>query len=227
MIESLHVFPGNASRKAAAVWLIVLFLLSCNFSGHRHHRVRAATKRSSRVPQKSSVAACNLDADFAQDRATLSASGFDKRIRLHFADTRSSELAFATTTADSGSLVAGDIDRDGDVDLVWVGSSKRDAVVLINHGDGSFAAAGDNAPYASELDDLFDGNEPSNRKRIKRGRRSSSLVTSSFHDVGFPHIVTPEIGAVLPVSFTVPEPLAAESFFVCYLRKRGPPSIVS
>ena len=78
------------------------------------------------------TATVDFDADAAQDRATLQSDGFDKTIRLRFGDARRADLAFATGSADGGNLVAGDIDRDGDVDLVWVGSSTRDAVVLLN-----------------------------------------------------------------------------------------------
>ncbi len=217
----------NASRKAAALSLITLFLLSCTFSGHPHRRHHPASKRPVRTSQNLKATTCDFDADFSTYRAILLSSGFDKKVTIHFGDARSSELAFATTSLDSGSLVAGDIDRDGDVDLVWVGSSEQDSVVLINQGRGDFAAASDSAPYASELGDLFSTNESPKRNRIKRGRRSSSLLSGSFHDVGLPRLVTLELSATRPIRLTPPKPSVAEAPFVCYLRKRGPPAILS
>lgn len=218
----------NASKRAAALTLIALFVLSCVPRAHarRHHHHHSAQSKL-HLEKTSLTAACDFDADFSQARATLQSNGVEKRIKISFADARSMDLAFATGSVDSGNLVAGDIDRDGDIDLVWIESKHRDAVVLINDGDGHFAAAEDNTPYASELDELFNSYDPSNRSGLKRGRRSSTLTSSSFHNVGLTVFVESQAKAIRLVPVANREPLKVQSGFVQYLCERGPPAILS
>jgi len=217
----------NASKRAAALALIALFILSCVPRAHaRHHRQRSSQSKSNSA-KISLTATVDFDADAAQDRATLQSNGFDKTIRLRFGDARRADLAFATGSADWGNLVAGDIDRDGDVDLVWVGSSTRDAVVLLNDGQGNFAAATDTSLYASELDDLFGSNDPSSPNKLKRGRKSSSLTSTSFHELGFAFLTGFQADPIRVAHLSSRELLKGQSLFVCYLRKRGPPSVLS
>ena len=169
----------------------------------------------------------DLDADAAQDRATLRANGIDKKISFRFADARRLELAFATGAADSGNLVFGDIDRDGDVDLVWVSNSSRDAIVLLNDGEGNFAAASDNSAYASELSDLFSSYDPAIPGKFKRGRKSSSLTSASFHELGLAWFAGLETVTVHAARVSSLEPLKVQSLFEGYLCKRGPPCVRS
>src|SRR5207253_7189451 len=112
--------------------------------------------------QLCSTTAYVLDTDSKAARVTLQSNGFDKTISIKFGNSKNKVLGFTTRSDDSGNLVAGDIDRDGDVDLIWVGGADRNnAIVLINQGEGNFAESGDNSLYASELDELFDpGDSP-------------------------------------------------------------------
>src|SRR5262249_25930157 len=170
-----------------------------------------------------SLAAANLDADGGLDRVTLQSNGPDKTIKISFGNARSAELGFRASKDDPGRLVAGDIDRDGDVDLIWVGAADRkEAVVLINDGDGNFAEVTDNTPFASELDELFSGNDPSGRRSLHLKRRTSVLASASFHEVGLPSLARFQRTTVTRAPKFLPEPLSVQSPFVNCLCKRGP-----
>ena len=217
----------NASKKAAAVALIALFILSCVHRAHAGHHCHRSSAAKTNVPRRSLKATLYLDADAAQDRATLRANGVDQRISFRFGDARRAELAFAPGAADAGNLVFGDIDRDGDVDLIWLSNSGRDALVLLNDGEGNFAAAGDNSVYASELDDLFNSYDPFSPTRIKRGRKSLSLTSASFHEPGLALFGGFQTAIVRAARVSNREPLKFQSLFVGYLCKRGPPAALS
>jgi hypothetical protein len=124
-------------------------------------------------------------------------------------------------------VVAHDVDNDGDVDLIWVeGDDSKEAVVWMNDGEGNFLEVSDNGPYASELDWLF-GGEPSGHHSLKRKHKTSTLPSSSFHDVGLPTLIrfcTPTF-AFAPI--LTPAPLSSHLHFVPYLCKRGPPPSLS
>ena len=218
----------NASKRWAALTLIALFVLSAAPRAHayRHHHPKQ-TKQAG-LANARLTAAVNIDADQDQDLVTLESNGRNKTLKIRFGNAKRSRLAFTSGTDEVGGLIVGDIDRDGDVDLVWVGSANsKSAVVLINNGEGDFAAADDNSPYASELDDLFSSNDSSNQNRLRRGRKSSSLISTSFHEDALPVVVRFQgtISSILPLA--VLRPLRTPSAFACYLRKRGPPSILS
>ena len=213
----------------AAIALIALFVLSCVPRVRaRHHQNHNSTRQSVTLAQHDLTAVCDFDADVRQDRITLQSSGYDKTVKIHFANARNSELSFTARTFEAGRLVVGDIDRDGDVDLVWVAAAdRRSVVVLINDGEGNFVEAADNSAYASELDELFSSNDPSGNFKLKRGRRSSSLASASFHDVGLPVLAGFKSTAISSAQIVIREPLKLESSFASYLRKRGPPVSLS
>ena len=221
--------PTSSSKRAAAITLIALFVLSCVPSAyaHRHHQHKSFHQPID-LSNNSLTTACDFDADVRQDRVTLQSKGYDKTIKIRFGDARRSQLAFTALSDNSGRLVAGDIDQDGDVDLVWVGAvDRQDAIVLINDGEGNFAEATDISPYASELDGLFSSNDPTGNHKLKRGRKSSSLVSASFHDGGLPVLTWFQSATISLAPVSAREPLNVQSHFVPYLRKRGPPLAVS
>src|SRR5437588_2291913 len=166
--------------KLTAKFLIALFALSCVARPHPR-RQHAHKNRPRAEPASNPTTAYQLDRDIIGDRVTLQSNGVEKMLSIRFGNLRHQQIGFKTQTDDSGHLVAGDIDRDGDVDLIWVGAADRkSAVVLINDGEGNFAEASDVSAYASELDGLFNSNDPSGNQKLKRGRKSSSLASASF-----------------------------------------------
>jgi hypothetical protein len=213
--------------RATAKFLIALFAISCAV---RANPWLPHSNKAHPQPTKSAVnsaAGYHLDKDLFADRVTLKSTGFEKRISIRFGNLRSQELGFTANSADPGNLVAGDIDRDGDLDLIWVGSEQNSAVVLLNQGEGDFVEASDNQPYSSELDELFNAGDPPNKHHVKQRSRSSSLVSSTFSDIG----VVLEIKFHAPIvrrpTFVAVERPADRLSFLTPIPKRGPPSILS
>jgi FG-GAP-like repeat len=169
----------------------------------------------------------DLDGDFRGDRVSLQSNGFDKTISIKFGNARNTELGFTARSADRGNLVADDIDRDGDLDLIWVGSSEQNTVVFINNGKGDFTEANDNAQYASELSALFSSGDPSHQHYLDAGRPTYSLTSSSFSDTG----LAVAIRFARPTIQLAPRPslegFANQPGFLACLPKRGPPPIHS
>ena len=221
--------PTSRLKRPAAITLIALFALACvpRAPAH-HHQHQNSARQPVTLAQHDLTAACDFDADVRQDHITLQSNGYDKTVKIHFANARKSELSFTARTAEAGRLVAGDIDRDGDVDLIWVGAADRQsAVVLINDGEGNFVEAPDVSAYASELDGLFSSGDSSGNQKLKRGRRSSSLTSASFHEVGLRILTWFQTTEAYFAPVSVTEKLNAQSGFIAYLRKRGPPISLS
>ena len=212
-------------KSATAKVLIALFVLSCVSRAHTRRPHTHKTHSQAIDAQLSSTTAYVLDTDSKAARVTLQSNGFDKTISIKFGNFRRRILGFTTRSDAGGNLVVGDIDRDGDVDLIWVGSTNRNNVVWINEGEGNFAEVSDNAQYTSELE-LFNFGDSSDKRIIKKHRKNSSLTSSS-----------PDIGVALATSFYASaiqkHPVSRvecafdRSAILTHVRKRGPPSIPS
>lgn len=219
---------GASLTKATAKLLIALFALSCVSRAHpwRHHAPKRHPAATSSLLRSSS--SFELDTDLEADRVTLQSNGFAKTIKIRFGDLRTEEVGFTTGTDDDGNLVAGDIDSDGDVDLIWVGGANRNnAVVLLNRGEGSFAEVSDSASYASELDELFNTDDSPHKRSLKKHRKSSSLISSSFSDIGVGLETWSHDPIVQRLSFADFELVVNRVALLTNIRKRGPPSAVS
>ena len=203
-------------------------MLSCVSRAHpwRPHAHKAHSQPTNSQPGLPT--AYELDTDCKADRVTLQSNGFDKTIGIRFGNLRSKELSFTTSDDDGGNLIAGDIDRDGDVDLIWVGSADRNnTVVWINQGEGNFAEASDNALYSSEIDELFDTGDAPYKRLVKHRRKSSSLTSSSFSDIGLGLESRFYALTVQKHSLATVERVADRLAILTHVRKRGPPSILS
>jgi len=90
-----------------------------------------------------STAFSDVDGDQILDRATVTGTGADKSIRIYFSHNNSSSvLSFSSPSPGAGSLLASDVDRDGDVDLVWTDLvNPSEVVVWLNDGLGRFERA--------------------------------------------------------------------------------------
>ena len=229
MLESRSVGTETNPRRAIAAVLLLLVTLSWVPLG------RAASLRASRSSLRSPIISlstlavlADFDGDHAIDGVKLHSNGFHKIIDIKFANLRTTEFSFATTSLDQGALIPKDIDGDGDVDLVWVaGRDKNTAVVLINDGKGDFTRTNDNAAYASELNALLDSTDPSDQYSLQAGHQNLSLTSPSFPDISLPvahRIAGPTSYAVLFFSFNG---FTDRSAFLSYLHKRGPPTILS
>ena len=222
------MFSGSRLTRATAKFLIALFALSCVSRAHPRqphgHKPHSPTSNIVLNP----VHIYHLDKDLVGDRVTLESSGFKKTIHIRFGDSRRQHVSFSTGSNEEGKLVAGDIDHDGDVDLIWLGSAEQKrAVVLINQGEGDFAEAIDNAQYSSELDELFSTGDPPDNRRIKHGRKPSQLASSTFSPTAQAltrALQVPEI----KISFvSTVEPKTSSLVFLKNDPQRGPPAILS
>lgn len=203
--------------------LIALFVLSCVSRTHawRHHADQPHSQEKSVVP-------FGPDRFHKRDLVTLESNGFDKKISIKFSNLPGKELSFTTPSNNAGSVVATDIDRDGDLDFIWVGTEDRNnAVVLLNEGDGNFAEVSDNAPYASELDELFNPSDTPGKKSVRNHRRSSSLVSSHFSDLGLAGNTLFLARTTQPGCARALDRVVDRLAILANLRKRGPPSILS
>jgi len=81
----------------------------------------------------------DFDGDNKVDQATLSSSGGFKSISLAFGKSSWSSLSFVSNETDRGRLVSGDIDDDGDIDLVWVSQNAEEYIAWLGDGCGHFA----------------------------------------------------------------------------------------
>src|SRR5262249_2680654 len=95
------------------------------------------------IPRETRLALADLDGDNLTDKAELGGTGLNKNIQLRLSRTgKFSVLTFDTASLDRGSLLAQDVNDDGEVDLIWTDLVHPDAVVIwLNTGLGRFERA--------------------------------------------------------------------------------------
>lgn len=216
---------GNRLVRTTAKLLIALFAFSCvarsHPSHHRHHKHKLVNLTAPTAP------VYQLDGDLIADRVTLESNGVEKQISIRFGNLRRQEVGFTTQTADVGALVAGDIDRDGDVDIVWIANGAQpNAVVLINEGEGNFVEA-DNAPFLTELDGLFNSGVPPDKRLTPHRRKQASLPSSSISDIAPQSEIAFKIPATTSNQISDSQRIADQTGFLCLLRGRAPPSLLN
>jgi hypothetical protein len=106
-------------------------------------RVTRPSVAQPRTAYGNRLALADLDGDNLADRAELGGTGLNKNIRLRLSRTgQFSVLSFDTATFDRGSLLAQDVNDDGEVDLIWTDLVHPEAVVIwLNNGLGNFERA--------------------------------------------------------------------------------------
>lgn len=127
-----------------AARLFLLVAVAAYFCGVApSHRVTQPWPGPVHLAYGQALALSDLDGDNRIDQARLSGSGSDKTIDLILSqNVQPSVLRFSTHSLWHGSLLACDIDNDGDVDLVWTDTvNPDDVVVWVNDGVGRFQQA--------------------------------------------------------------------------------------
>jgi hypothetical protein len=195
-------------------------------------RAHAAISSSQNPPRFGIAPALPVIADFdgdcRADKSELLSNGFEKNIRVDFADLRSTQLHFTAKVADPGELFAVDIDHDGDVDLVWIASSdQRTDVVWINDGKGKFEVAKDDTPYVTEIDRLRSSDDPAKEFFAAGGSSTHILTVSSPTGWALLTTSTPAAEAKSISAASTLKQQNTDSLYFAYLHKRGPPAHVS
>jgi hypothetical protein len=103
-------------------------------------RVKRPDIAQPRTPYGNRLALADLDGDNLADKAELGGAGLNKNIRLKLSRTgQFSVLNFDTASFDRGSLLAQDVNDDGEVDLIWTDLVHPGTVVIwLNDGLGKF-----------------------------------------------------------------------------------------
>ena len=230
MLECLSVLGAIIQRSRSRITALLMALTMLSWLPLAHASLRDTPKprpRSTVLSSQYSPIAYDFDGDFRSDHVILESNGFDKTISIKFGTARNSELGFTAKTTDRGSLVADDIDHDGDLDLIWVGNVVHTAIVFINDGKGDFTEAKDNAPYASELNALFSSGDPADQHFLQASPQIYSLTSSSFADIDFAvasRFAGPSLHVVSLAGF---DGFATQQSFLACFPKRGPPPTLS
>jgi hypothetical protein len=137
MLFLMHLVGGlEKTQPVLAIVLLFGFLMPPLIAGHPVDHPR-------QVLRIQSTTFSDVDGDQILDRATVSGTGSYKSISVYFSrDHSSSVLSFSSSSPGPGSLLASDVDQDGDVDLVWTDLvNPGEVVVWLNDGLGRFERA--------------------------------------------------------------------------------------
>jgi hypothetical protein len=164
----------------------------------------------------------DFDQDNKVDRATLSWLGHSKTISIAFGKSSWVTLSFDSQASDRGTLVSGDVDNDGDIDLVWVSSHAQELTVWLGDGQGNFSLSKSTDAYTEQILTLL---------------KVSGEEIAAPWKASLPGLVPSSSFLVTVVSYSVPLPTRSlrlkiaspifDSRFSSVLKLRGPPSPLS
>ena len=168
----------------------------------------------------------DFDGDSHLDQAHLSSHGSHKQIHVHLQESSSKTLSFDSGMSDPGSLLSGDIDRDGDADLIWMSQTDSPMVVFwMGDGHGNFTFISDPKTQARLRKAFLYGNSSWNSVRdstedgpdgVVPKDDSITLATGAAYIPIFVSSQNPKRQSEAPV---------VSALFLSVLQKRGPPSI--
>jgi hypothetical protein len=168
----------------------------------------------------------DFDGDNRLDQAHLVSHGSKKQISLHFQQSTSKTLSFDVGIADPGSLVSGDINHDGDADLVWLShTSSMKIVFWVGDGHGNFTVINDPVLQSQLSREFFHRGIRWQPSRSTTDDYPDGLLSDAGidtpHTTGdwIPYLVLTRSG---PNRQTV---AAISSPFLSVVQKRGPPSL--
>jgi hypothetical protein len=102
----------------------------------------------------------DLDKDHIPDFARVTWRGGFKVIQVVFGDEQTLDLPITAEASTPGVLIAADIDRDCDRDLIWVPHHRAlDPVIWLGSSGRRFEYAGDAGRYGRELARLYAGEQ--------------------------------------------------------------------
>jgi len=179
------------------------------------------------APLQSAPLFSDFDGDHQLDQAELVSGGMHKSIHLTLSSSWTQHLSFDSKTSERGVLIAKDIDRDNDLDLIWVSPLQRSsAVVWLGDGRGNFELASNPEAYAPAINLLLDR---------EQGAAISDPQWPADPACGLPFSASVDLepGNKLRVGLSR-TPLTASHTrctgltpYLSYLRQRGPPADLS
>jgi hypothetical protein len=212
--------PKAAGNKFKFV-LIALVLASCLHAFPAFGASPSGATVTSGSPLDHLQVLSDFDGDNKLDEATVLSNGVAKSIHIAFGKSSSSSLFFNSSVSERGSLVSGDIDDDGDIDLVWISQSAGRFVAWLGDGRGNFSDGVDPKPYYDRIRALF-ANAGPQWNHSGAGPEPGGVVLSTGFSVpvGFRHqpYLRPQ-SSLLPIDGPAIRPPCS-----VVLKLRGPPS---
>jgi hypothetical protein len=168
----------------------------------------------------------DFDGDNKLDQAALSSYGPLKKIRITLGKSAWRLLSFDSGVPERGRLVSGDIDSDGDADLIWVSQGDPAQFVMwYGDGRGNFSIATEPARDLHRIQTLLEDHPSGLTDNPDAGELLCVLLTTSLagpRTVAYhPYIVSSK------TPFSAAQVRAVSAPCVSVLRKRGPPSKLS
>ena len=151
--------------------------------------------------------------------------GFNKNIQLTLSSLHITALHFSPGTPQPGSILAEDIDRDSDNDLIWVSDPQATQTALwLNNGIGELAPVSATANYAVEIKRLVDGGGRNGylASSVNEGLRAAA--TNVFYLPALPDDHLPEVPRSGSLKSHYRSCAAVLSPCISRYPKRGPPS---
>jgi hypothetical protein len=160
----------------------------------------------------------DFDSDNKLDQATLFSDGPLKRIHIAFGKSSWSSLSFDSAVQERGGLFSGDIDDDGNIDLVWAAESGGKSVTWLGDGHGNFSI---DPGRKVDLRALV-GNSKTRVEDHGSSQQAQAVLLSKILIVplGFQYNPYLSFQASLPDNQTS----AASAPFLAVIKQRGPPS---
>lgn len=139
----IAIFAGMGTARLVRRLATALLILTALLGVVSIARAERSSPAQPRIPLGARLALADLDGDNLADKAELGATGLSKNIQLRLSRTgQFSVLTFDTASLDRGSLLAQDVNDDGEVDLIWTDLVHPDAVIVwLNNGRGRFERA--------------------------------------------------------------------------------------
>jgi hypothetical protein len=169
----------------------------------------------------------DFDGDNKLDRAKLYSNGSIKTISVDFGSSSWKTLSFDSGVEDSGMLVSGDVDSDGDIDLVWYSQIDPSMhVTWLGDGQGNFAISQSNESADRWLQSsLRDDCQPGAAKAANSSSGAYLPPRGCF--AGIPDIHRePRLMLTARALPQTRAPVTSNPFFYI-LQLRGPPSLIS
>lgn len=110
--------------------------------------------RVSALPTRMFLA--DVNGDGTPDKIEVLSEGTTSIIAVHVSPPNETKYRFRTKISPFGTVLAGDFDHDGDLDLVWLSGGGPGSVVLLGDGQGNFEFLDNTHLIASELRKLID-----------------------------------------------------------------------